>query len=173
MFSCLKYGCCHPSFCLSWCCPLILMGQVMTRLKLNIWALPGTPTEVKNTFKYMLCLWVGFYIFQSIFAPPLSTVDTDDNTVIGFSPSPLYSLAGFLMFAYSLTIMIRTRRAVREKYAIPDDTTCGVSNDCCCSFWCSCCTVSLLARQTADYENDRAMCCTETGLRREAPVMVV
>ena len=173
MCSCLKYGCFHPSFLHAVCCPLILMGQVMTRMKLNIWALPGTLAEVKNTFKYCCFLWIGFIIFQSIFAPPPPKVDTYGNLVVDSSPSFLYSLAGFLIFAYSLIIMVRTRRAVREQYTIPDDTTCGVSNDLCCSFWFPCCNLSLLARQTADYENDRAMCCTETGLRREAPVMVV
>ena len=166
IFSCLHYGCCHPTCCFTFFCPSILLAQVMTRLKLNIWALPGTHTEVKKTFTKMLCLFVGYEIFRSIVSPfPLQNDLSLPYTV----KAELYIIAGFLMVVYYLTILIRTRRTIREQYAIPDDTTCGVSNDFCCAFWCTGCNVSMMARQTADYDNDRATCFTKTGLQRGVP----
>lgn len=41
--------------------------------------------------------------------------------------------------------------------------------DFCCSFWCSCCTVSQIARHTGDYEEYPATCCTQTGNPPGAP----
>jgi hypothetical protein len=80
----------------------------------------------------------------------------------------LTSCIEFVMFLYTVIVMIRLRRAIRMSYKIPardcccDDGSCV--EDCCCVFWCGCCTVSQMARQTADYDHVRAVCCSTTGL---------
>lgn len=131
----------------------------MTRMQLNIWALPATsPQEMTKTFPYMVYIVLAYWICTMIYP----------NT------TPFYSLVGAAFTFYTVLTMMRTRRAVREHYDIPDQTQCcGVTDDCCCSFWCGVCTVSQLARQTADYEITDAKCFSETGLRRAAPVMTV
>lgn len=35
LFACTRYGLCHPSLICACFCPFILLGQIMTRLKLD------------------------------------------------------------------------------------------------------------------------------------------
>merc|ERR1719330_2065941 len=44
LFDCFKYGPCHASVLNACCFPLILLGQIMTRLKLD-WLGDPAPTE--------------------------------------------------------------------------------------------------------------------------------
>jgi PLAC8 family len=41
--------------------------------------------------------------------------------------------------------------------------------DCCMSFWCGCCSVAQMARQTTDYAQEPAACCSSTGLLIRTP----
>jgi len=170
---CTILGIFHPS-CLNACCfPQILLAQVMTRMGLNFMGLPGTPEEVTNTFKYVFYIVVACFGLNMVFSGTHveNTRDLDDLEDI--APNPFVSFVGFCLTVYTVITMCRTRRAVRERYQIPADSTCGADNDFLCSFCCSCCTAAQLARQTADYRNSSATCCSETGLRRAAPVMIV
>lgn len=74
--------------------------------------------------------------------------------------SGLTSLWQFAFFIYILIAMIRTRMTMRNKYQIPG-TCCGDGclGDCCCSYWCSCCIVSQMARHTNDYNMYPVSCC--------------
>jgi Cys-rich protein (TIGR01571 family) len=92
--------------------------------------------------------------------------------LFGVPPAPIWSycilsppFVLFLFIASSLFTFFR-RRAVRERYSIPN-STCFPSTmeDCCCAFFCGCCTVSQLARHTADYHDRNAACCSNTGLQ--------
>lgn len=164
--NCCSFGPLHPSFLSAWCFPLILLGQVMTRLELSIWGTPGSTEQVRKTFKYILYIWICSVVLGLIFSPGV-TEDGEDTE------NPIYGLYGLFMFFVFLILMIRTRRAIREKYKIPDESCCGVSNDICCSFWCGCCTVSQMARQTADYESSPALFFSATGIQKPPPLMIV
>merc|ERR1712038_1274812 len=111
--ACTRYGLCHPSIINACLIPLVLLGQVMTRLKLGWSAKPAPAGE-------------------------------------------------------------RTKRIVREQNEIPE-TRCVGCEDFCCAFWCGCCTVSQLARQTADYDVEDARFFTNDGLppKKLAPAIVV
>jgi Cys-rich protein (TIGR01571 family) len=74
-------------------------------------------------------------------------------------------------FILLVIIMALARCRIRSRYGIPE-RTCHGCEDCCCAFWCSCCTISQMARHTADYENYPAKCCSETGLSPNAPSIV-
>lgn len=75
----------------------------------------------------------------------------------------LTEIVEMLFMLYILITTCRARRSVREQYDIPE-TTCKGCEDCCCSFWCQCCTTMQMMRHTADYETYPGSCCTETGL---------
>jgi Cys-rich protein (TIGR01571 family) len=83
----------------------------------------------------------------------------------------LLSLLNFAFTILLVVIMARARIRIRSRYGIPE-RTCHGGEDCCCAFWCSCCTISQMARHTADYENYPARCCSETGLSPNAPLIV-
>jgi len=67
----------------------------------------------------------------------------------------------FVWFWTTVCVLARLRRRVRHSYGIRTKICC---EDLACALWCSCCTVSQLARQTADYTVHRAYWCTPNGL---------
>ena len=166
--ACTRYGICHPSFINALCCPLILMAQVMTRLKLN-WRGEEAPTEEwVKTFPIFVGITIGYFVLSTIFSP----ADLEDD-------SSLYSFIGvrvsFIGFVYGLFlfyITYKVRQHVRARDNIPE-TRCVGFEDLCCALCCGCCTTSQLARQTADYDHEDAYWFSKTGLKPAETVMVV
>lgn len=178
-FDCCKFGCCHPSFLNACCCPQLLLAQVMMRLKMNLFADPAPEDEYKVTFRRMVILVICYWIVASIFAPQSSGFEVNDDGTMTAIPadSPIwqrliYHTLTTLFSLYFLVILIKVRAAVRRRYAIPEQRCHGME-DCCCAFFCSCCTVAQVARQTADYDERRAVCCSENGLPAMAPAIIV
>ena len=156
------FGCCEILCTLMFwqgcCCSVVLLGQVMTRLRLNLCAQPAQEsrsaiTGFEQTFFTVLFLWILMILLLCL-APEV------------FS----YLL---LPFAVYLTILVTfTRHAMRLKYQIPvsDCKDCdGKMNDCCCGFWCFCCVTIQMARHTHDQQAFPYQCCSITGLNKDAP----
>uniref|UniRef100_A0A7S1D7B1 Uncharacterized protein n=1 Tax=Cyclophora tenuis TaxID=216820 RepID=A0A7S1D7B1_CYCTE len=172
---CCKYSCCHPSFMNAWCCPQILMAQVLTRLRMN-WLGDAAPeSQWKQTFCRIVILVVLFIIITTITAPPPPKYNNGVAYYPGYAmwKDITYHVVTVAFGLYYLIVLCKTRRAVREKYDIPPDKRCGDCEDFCCAFWCACCTVAQVARQTADYDQRRAVCCSDTGLPADTPVIIV
>lgn len=171
---CLTFGPCHPSFLNACCFPQLLMAQIMTRLKLNMCATTnadGGP-EYKATFRRMVVVVIGYWIVSTLFAPPSPTFEVNEDDIMMIAvrrddyPIWQYVLYHVVMTAfalYTLIILTRIRAAVRNRYQIPEQHCHGME-DCCCALFCGCCTVAQLARQTTDYHERRAVCCSDTGL---------
>jgi Cys-rich protein (TIGR01571 family) len=179
LLDCCKFGVCHPSFMLACCVPQILMAQVLTRLKMNLWGNHAPENEHKVTFRRMIILVISFWIISSILNPPGPEFEAqEDGTMrVTHAPCPLwqrclYNLVNTLFYIYSLILIVKLRSAVRRHYEIPEKHCAGME-DCCCAFWCGCCTVAQIARQTADYDQRRAVFCSPTGLPTMSPAMIV
>lgn len=140
---CCRFGCCHPVCCNAYFCQLLLLGQVMTRLKLTWFAEEGTAAQTAKTFCIMSIITI-----VSLF---LSTIHSAGN---GFR---------YAFFIFVVCLIAKTRRRIRQRYNIPAGC-CGECDDCCTSFWCTCCAISQMARHTADYGTYAGRCCSETGL---------
>jgi|Transcript_46730 Cys-rich protein (TIGR01571 family) len=185
--SCCSQGPCHPSVLNALCCPQILTAQVMTRMHLN-W-LGGSTSEATNepwkrTFKKVALIVAVYYIAATILEPYVKpTYETNAaGDLVRLDPVGPQSLVilnqvlASVFGLYTLFILARTRRAVREAYAIPAKSSCsggGCIEDVCCSLCCGCCTAAQLARHTADYRNSKAVCCSGTGLPKLDPVLIV
>ena len=171
---CFTYGCCHPSLWCAWCCPQLLMGQVLTRMKLS-WV--GDPTdgasgEWRQTFKRVVMIVVAYFFLSSYLGPPPTVVVETDDDIVGYEEMPLgdseyptwkkqsYDIVNLAFGLYSLIVMIKLRSYIRSQYRIPESTSCGAFEDCCCVFWCGCCTVAQMARHTANYDDAQGICCT-------------
>lgn len=162
IFACTRYGLCHPSIVNACCCQLVLLGQVMTRLKLDWLARPAPEGQWSNTFKIMVYITVVYAILSIVLSPV--SPDTEPNT--------LYNITNFFLGIFMLIVVMRVRGIVRARNNIPE-TRCIGYEDCCCSFWCSCCTVSQLARQTCDYDVKDARFFTNDGIEPMSPVVIV
>jgi len=179
LFACTRHGIFHPSFLSACFCQLCLLGQVMTRLKMNWMAQPAPPEEVKKTFRNMIIVTVAMGITAATFTPEI-TIDMDaegNPTFVTKDPSFLYSFLQFTYFVYIMYVMMKVRKAVRERDSIPVGK-CGSFEDVCCAYWCGCCTTSQMARQTANYDDDQAAFFTSDGLTgltvpTSTPIMVV
>ena len=144
------------------------------------WLGEGTTTaaEYKNTFRNVLIIGISVYVLNSIFECTPDFPDIEDGEIkmngdeVVMIPGDcvdwqvnLKSWVNTFFWLYTLVAMVRLRRAVRNKYNIPDE--CGGQED----FWCACCcpclTAVQIAHQTADYDNEKAYFFTRTGLSEE------
>lgn len=174
---CFNYGICHPSLWNAMFCPLILMAQVATRMKLNWLGSPAEGDLWRNTFKIVVSIVVLYYVISGILGPFKPDYEYDEKTgeMVQVGPdAPLWvpiinNIVGMSFGVYSLIVMIKVRRSVRQRYEIEAETCCGDTEDCCCVFFCNCCTVAQMARHTADYDQRRALCCTSTGVPDPPP----
>mmetsp|Transcript_15242 Transcript_15242/g.22324 ORF Transcript_15242/g.22324 Transcript_15242/m.22324 type:complete len:245 (+) Transcript_15242:33-767(+) len=148
VFACCRFGIFHPSFINACCCSLILAGQVMTRLKLDVWGNPGR--EWKKTFRNIVIIFVVCTVLNTMLLPM-------------FPLNPIFQLISFAIGLFSIFIGYNVRTAVRSKYKIPE-TRCIGCEDFCCSLWCNCCSVSQMARQTANYSSEEGYFFTSNGL---------
>jgi Cys-rich protein (TIGR01571 family) len=147
LLACTRYGIFHPSFLCAWCCPLILLGQVMTRLKMD-WSghVSRKPDEWKKTFRTLLLIGIFKYL---IFEDP---------------DHPLHAAFMILYMLYLTFLLIRVRKYIRNRDGISEDYGCGKYEDCCIAYFLPCCTVSQLARQTANYDIEIGYYMTQDGL---------
>jgi Cys-rich protein (TIGR01571 family) len=181
---CCIYGCCNISCCNALCFPRILMAQILTRLKMDIFANPAGGDAWQKTFRRMWILVIAFFVARAVLScsnPQFENVDGNVNVVEPDCPAWQRSLNFILSMSfglYTIIVLTKMRKAVRSRYKIPTERQCcvcccGPLEDFCCSFWCSCCTIAQLARQTADYDRNRAACCTKDGMRHPNTVPAV
>jgi hypothetical protein len=196
-FDCLSEGLCHPSLCNAFWVPQILMGQVLTRMKLNCCG-----HRVGSDYKKSTCIWMFLTIAvmyarsrlqncititdpsnYSVWGNTLENILDDDIEIEHIrhhiqdaaahakddidsrnctsDDAHLLQTITWLWFWMTVLVLARLRRAVRNEHGI---TRSFPFEDLVCSAFCHCCTVAQLARQTANYKEQRAYCCTNTGL---------
>jgi len=146
----------------------------MTRLQLNWLGIKASPVDSGNAFRTIIIVIITYYTLTILwsFMFPGEYYENDNGTYDHYEDPVgqllLYILKGVFAI-WSTVILLRTRRALREKYEIPEER-CHGFEDLVCSVFCSPCAVAQMARHTADYENYGAMCCTEDGLTENTPM---
>eukprot|EP00571_Detonula_confervacea_P003950 CAMPEP_0172325708 /NCGR_PEP_ID=MMETSP1058-20130122/54564_1 /TAXON_ID=83371 /ORGANISM="Detonula confervacea, Strain CCMP 353" /LENGTH=292 /DNA_ID=CAMNT_0013042307 /DNA_START=26 /DNA_END=904 /DNA_ORIENTATION=+ len=171
---CFRLGVIHPAVWNAVCCPLILNAQVMHRLKLTWLGSEGTIAQTAATFRIFLIITVVFIFIDQIlkYLPLTFKVDEYGRPTDGYVE--VIQMRIFLNISFCIIAVIlvaKVRKQVRSKYSIPEQN-CKGCEDCCCALWCNCCTLSQMARHTADYESYAALCCSETGMPPHAPSIV-
>ena len=151
-----------------------MLGQVMHRLKLT-WSADegGTAAQTASTFRILFFIGITTWIFLQILSfLPFAFLDENGSPTDEYLM--VHNITRILILAYvvfKVTLICKTRRHIRERYNIPEQQ-CHGCEDCCCSYWCSCCTIAQMARHTGDYETYRGQCCSETGMPSHAPSIV-
>lgn len=190
LFDCFRLGYFHPVLWNATLCPQILMAQVLTRVKLN-WlgftqdrTAQSAPDNMLNddndanqrrkTFFQVLWIVIAYWILSSLLAPSSAewVQDYDTGRMIRlpvekspFVQSFLYNAVAWGFAVYTWMVLTRLRRFIRARFEIPIQfSMLGAWEDVCVTFWCGCCSVAQMARQTADYEQQRAACCSVNGL---------
>jgi hypothetical protein len=166
----------------------VLLAQVMTRLKLN-WN--GEAGNKGNTFKVIVGIWIVGELYVSLasfvsvllyylMTHPLKRIPvTLVRCVLDFGINDgnaqiLQKVIFFLnisFFIFITVLAVRTRSYLRVRSNIPERNCVGCE-DCCCVFWCGCCTLTQMARHTYDFDTYRAVCCNSTGMTSGVPEIV-
>jgi len=154
----------------------------MHRLKLTWLGNEGTIAKTTATFRICLSITlvyilidniVKFLAFRTLFKIIINENEYGDTVDI----DSFYALVNwhrslsFFFGIFIITLVAKLRNRIRSKYGIPEEQ-CAGCEDCCCSFWCNCCTVAQMARHTADYDTYAGLCCSETGMPPHAPSIV-
>mmetsp|Transcript_23886 Transcript_23886/g.35501 ORF Transcript_23886/g.35501 Transcript_23886/m.35501 type:complete len:243 (-) Transcript_23886:66-794(-) len=167
---CCNQGCCHPSCLLACCCPGIAVGQVMMRFNLGLSGGQVTPGQAKRAFTIILIVTLLNNLF---FAEPSS--QCAQTLSQGYGQCSALSLILYILSTlwtiYIFFLIIMTRMFIRRRYRIKTEC-CGELEDCALTVCCTCCTISQMARHTADYKKECGSFCTNTGLPHDSPSLV-
>jgi Cys-rich protein (TIGR01571 family) len=170
---CFGLGIFHPVLWNAWCCYTILLAQVLARLNMTL--LAERSETASPVFKRMAIIFIAIFIVDAALSPPLLEMQlaTDGQVVYSLSEAGSQSALqrevfffclGIPFSIYSVLLLTKVRAAVRQQDHI--ETGClGRLEDVVCVCCCHCCTIAQLARQTANYEQEPAVCFSETGLR--------
>ena len=129
----------------------------------------------------MILLAISFFIvfwftmFSSLLQSCIARIDPNSGLPVGLPCKAIIGVNqafGFAVGVFSIYVVLKTRRHIRERSGIPE-TRCQGREDCCCATFCQCCTVMQMARHTAGYETYAGQCCSETGLPRNAPQLQI
>lgn len=140
------------------------LGQVMTRLKYDFLGRPRT--EDHSSFAVMssiVIMWIT--LNAAIFA----AYNFKWSQRMELSVADIIALVfvNVAMWAFAIYATASTRSSIREKYMIREHRFYDLEDFCCATFAMPC-TISQMARHTADYTKYEAACCTETGLEEGA-----
>lgn len=142
-----------PAFWCAFCCPACSIGQIMTRVGLNIQCQQvAVPMESGvKPFHLMIGLMV-LYILAGVI-PQLE----------------IRSIVTLIIYISFVTYGTVLRGHMRKMFEIPG----GCFEDCCCMFWCNCCSIIQMNSHTHDLfkYGDCAACTTDTGLVYDAPLV--
>ena len=168
LFDCFSVGICHPSLCCAVWCSRIAMAQIMTRMSLTWLGQPGQRISTNDTFKVVVLLIAAYTIYDG--ALSIASLDYTAETIPDHI-TVMKSVGGFFFSWWSIYSLCKTRQSVRRQYSIPEERCVGCE-DLCCTLFCTCCTVSQMARHTGEYETYPGVCCSRTGHPEGTPLTV-
>lgn len=157
------------------------MAQVLTRHRMDWRGQENVPdAEWLRTYRRVLLIVSLYWGLSALLAPPPPLLLSDPATGNVLVAPPVQQQPPLLQFLYRLVfwsfaiyttvVLARLRRVVRRQSGIfsfrvsPFWEIGAPLEDLCLSFWCGCCTVAQVARQTCDYERERASYCSNNGL---------
>jgi Cys-rich protein (TIGR01571 family) len=144
------------------------MAQIMTRMQLTWLGEAGPRVATKSTFKVVVMLLVSYMVYST--SLEIASMEYDPSSMPPII-TILKSLGSVVFTIWSIYSLCRTRQSIREQYSIPEENCVGCE-DACCAFWCTCCTLSQMARHTGEYETYPGVCCTTTGHPPQTPLTV-
>jgi Cys-rich protein (TIGR01571 family) len=120
----------------------------------------------RGTTLFLVACVVDFLLIAPILEATTSGAQQDggeQQSNMSFGTQCFYVLWTIALTSIAIYSVVQLRAAVRAKYGISPGR-CGPCEDVCCVVCCHSCTLAQLARQTADYDEEEAHCCTVDGL---------
>lgn len=199
---CDCFSACACPCLMGWCCFPILLGQLVERLRFNIFGCPLDKAQksppVCRIFAVLFVIMLGIEIAVQVVArlnfygcyedsanssssgDDFFTAFNDpafDSCVFSLGNAPIYYqiLVWFLVvFGWFIFIVsCCTRMNMRKQYNI-NPLCCGDNccDDCCTTYFCNCCSTIQMIRQTHDENEYPYEMTSRTGLGPNAPEIV-
>jgi len=149
-------ACCCP-FLMGWCCVPILMAQVMERMKFNFL---GCPNESGGS--QPICIVFTAVTLAVVFLGAIIIRFTGYFGVFVWSAWGLYLIIVFTCVRFEF----------RKRYQIKGCCCDNPVDDCCLSYWCSCCSAIQMARHLEDPDKAKYNAWTTNGADDNAPEIV-
>eukprot|EP00934_Nitzschia_sp_Nitz4_P006189 Nitzschia sp. Nitz4//scaffold81_size91200//22870//24707//NITZ4_004980-RA/size91200-snap-gene-0.29-mRNA-1//-1//CDS//3329558692//6179//frame0 len=166
LFDCFKHGVFHPMLLNSIFCPLVALGQILTRMGLDF---TGQPPEgflprhgLWSTRGTIACI-VGFWIALNVIVFLGFRVKYTEGVPISGGDVASIVLINGGMFAYVVYAVSNARSHIRNKYLIREKG-CRDLEDILLAGAAMPCTLAQMGRHTAQYDDYEAVCCNDTGL---------
>ena len=139
----------------------------------------------RNTFFIIVVIWIATIIARMVAAAILGPMLAEDiekqknsssefvtwTTIHYILLQTIYCSINVAFGIFIIIVMMRARYYIRQRSQIPE-RQCYGCEDLCCSIFCSCCTLTQMARHTADYDLYRAVYCSDTGMPCNAPLVI-
>ena len=141
--------------CAACCCPFITGPQLFEKVL-------GQKGSCQQYFTILLVFYLCYQIGSTMLRMTPMPVDEYGEVNIMYLVWNALSLFGWIGgAAVGAYVIGSVRRRVREKDQI-GTACCGDAEDCCCSFWCSCCTtIQIFAHLDMRCDNGYELCSPE------------
>lgn len=162
---CFAYGMMHPLVWNSLFCPLLAVGQILTRGGFDFLGRPVDMKEPYQTaFSNMFSI-VTFWLLLNSFIFAAFNYKWYKGLELSTADYYAVGVVNVVMFLFTIFSTYRARSAIREKYMIMGPRY-GLDN-CLCATFCLPCSICQMGYHTAAFDEHGAACCTETGLPQE------
>jgi Cys-rich protein (TIGR01571 family) len=140
----------------------VLLGQITTRVDFDF---IGRPRDNVGSLsnRSMMLLVICFWLLMNVGL--FAGYDAKWSQDIELSIADLIALllVNGAMFGFIVFVTQSARSSIREKFMIRENC-CYDLEDLCCATFCLPCTISQMARHTANYNDYEAVCCSKSGL---------
>ena len=118
----------------------------------------------KHISRNIIYILIGYSILDLLLSP--SNIKEEQE-------SPMINFVSLVFSFFMIYVVMKARRTIRERDQIPEEQCIGFE-DLACAACCNCCTISQMARQTANYDEEEGHFFTPDGLPPPlAPVITV
>lgn len=157
-----KYGFCHGVVVNSFFCPLLILGQIQFRTKLDFL---GRPRLLSHgiTIRSTMISVIAFWTATNLLLFGASNLKWSRGLELTVADVLAFALINFCMIGFVVFVTQSTRSSLREKFMIREER-CFDFEDLCCAVWCLPCTLCQMARHTANYDDYEVVSCSKTGL---------
>jgi hypothetical protein len=126
IFSCFRFGFFHPHVWIAWLCPQILLGQILTRMKMTWLVKPAaTKSSMESLMGKFFIVLVLFGLYDAFLAPPMFdvTIGEKGDLILHHNMQQrwhqvFYILTSLPMTVYGVMVVVKLRAAIRSKYYV-------------------------------------------------------
>lgn len=162
IFNMCDSDCCHPVAWNSVFCPLVMLGQIQTRINLDFLGRPKFG-DISPSNRFVMLTVVVFWALTNIGLFAACNLKWSRGLELSGADACAFALINIAMYGFVVFVTQSTRSSLREKFMIREER-CLDLEDICCAALCLPFTVSQMARHTANYDDYEAVCCSKTGL---------